>query len=190
MLKLNTTQEIRIVQKILQTDSFIDAGSSRAVFSLSKTKVVKIAIDKEGIQQNLNEIKTFDVFGDDKLARIYAYGEYIIVMERVEHGFDSEDLEYCDEDYDLTEDDIEEIYKIAGFLDSKIGETIDNQQIGFSVERQKWVCYDYGLNLKDHCVSECVSTGLDYYLYKNGTNSVPNLILKNLATKLDIIAKI
>lgn len=83
--RLNIEEEYDIIKYVHEYGEYIGAGSSRAVFGLDRYPefVVKIAIDKEGRQQNDTELRTF--FNTNYgLADIYATGFSIIIMERVE----------------------------------------------------------------------------------------------------------
>lgn len=45
--------------------------------------MIKVAKNRNGIDQNKTEVNRFKAYGSDKLARIIAYSKKIVIMERV-----------------------------------------------------------------------------------------------------------
>lgn len=84
MERLSVFEELAIVRQAKE-GNFLDHGSSRAVFSISDTHVVKVAMDRQGQYQNMREIQAYRNMGEPQgpLAEITGYGKYCVVMEKV-----------------------------------------------------------------------------------------------------------
>lgn len=180
MIKLTTKQEIEILENL---GNFIANGSSRVVYDYNNNYVVKVALDEKGQYQNSVEVRNYHDYGDTHLARIQSYGEYTIVMEKID------ELDCClvvdiweSEDYDefidkkshrhknenIDEDLFYKIQETIGALEEWNGSTEDNYQIGTVGNRI--VAYDYGFeesnfdkcvsNLSDQCDSVLKKVGL------------------------------
>lgn len=108
MRELTRQEEIAIV-KMVQNDKckFIHAGSSRAAYEVSPailtfldlpadTKaIVKITYCIEGMNQTILEVSTYSHDeNQDLLAKIYAYGDFITIQEKVITCDDIEDEWY------------------------------------------------------------------------------------------------
>lgn len=169
MNRLSRVEEYNLIKKAMADDfSFLNNGSSRAVFEIDKDIVIKIAYDKKGQYQNAMEISRFRNFGSEYLATIYSYGKYVVVMEKLD-VLDDETVSYAyDEDFDKikkyagNEYDPEkyilysnEIIKTVDFLNENIGNSYDNYQVGISKDGRV-VSFDYGFDVsnRDICVSE------------------------------------
>lgn len=167
--ELTPKQELELLKITLSKNEFIGCGSSRIVFGLSPKTVIKISIDREGQNQSRTEIDMYKEFGDDYLARVMAHGKHVILMERVEILYDLSAIYrniyfYLENEEDLAINfnmDIEmlhEVHAIFEFLGWELGETEDNNQIGFRLESGTPVCYDYGFVPENY--SDCVSQTL------------------------------
>jgi len=73
---------MKIVQQLLDPKSlravckslkYMDSGSSRRVYRLNKTRVLKVASSKRGFEQNKYEVFVYNSVGDSLVARIYWY---------------------------------------------------------------------------------------------------------------------
>jgi hypothetical protein len=128
MEKLSVQNELRLLEKAMQKNEFLGSGSSRAVYGLDYNTVIKVVADAGGQKQNDMEVQIYNTYKSDKLAKIHAFGKFIIVMERVI----------------LDEQDDDEFYDVQDYLDDITGEHGDNYQIGRALDGRK-VAYDYGL---------------------------------------------
>lgn len=157
-VKLPKHQEIDYLNDILNgVYAEINNGSSRVVYDAGDGMVIKLALEAEGRVQNNKEISMFWQHGDTHLARIYAYGENIIIMEEVDTVY--KDLWEIDYDYvdsggleewtDFTQEEAEDYLETLDFLDEVLGYTSDNGQLGFRHETQSFVSYDYGFDPKN-----------------------------------------
>lgn len=73
MLKLNSYKKrIDYCRRYL---TFLGKGSSRMAFKLNNEKVLKIAINKKGVEQNRTEIKSYNEYYKDILAIIYNFSK-------------------------------------------------------------------------------------------------------------------
>lgn len=139
--KLSINQELKLL-RLLKNAEVLSYGSSRWTFvhPLDKTKVVKLAVGKNALCQNKLEVNTWLKYGDSlPLARIYEYGRFIEVMERMDEIYDDEYYDYAEDD-----DARDQMDSISCKLDSVLGETPDNYQIG--VVNGEWKSYDYGFD--------------------------------------------
>lgn len=90
MIKELTEQEaLEVLEPLLEEDTYIDCGSSRAVYEINwkgRHCVVKIACDREGRLQNRIECGLFECTeGASFLGEIYAkYNDYFHIMEYVQ----------------------------------------------------------------------------------------------------------
>lgn len=114
MKRLNKIEEKQIILKALDVDEYLGKGSSRAVYSLGDGTCVKIANDVRGQFQNKTEIEAFREHGRERLAEIFAYGKYIVVMEQVDAYENIEeivnDFEYAEDNY--YDEEEEHYYKL------------------------------------------------------------------------------
>lgn len=162
MIALSTQEEIKLLKDFVKTNpDFLDNGSSRAVFAYEEGKVIKIAFDEQGCAQNINEVMLFQEQGDKHLATIYAYGKYVIIMEEVEP-------QIIDMAYSLlTPKGISQVEQVLEVLEETFGYTDDNNQIGWSSQKQRYVAYDYGFNTyKDK--NSMVSREVEDYICEYG----------------------
>lgn len=81
MKRLTAKEELEYLKKCESLTS-ISKGSSRIVYKIGD-KVVKIAISSEGLKQNQNEVRCFRDSTSGRLAELYSFGRYIIVMDYV-----------------------------------------------------------------------------------------------------------
>lgn len=184
MKELTIREEYDLLQELLvEEGNFIHNGSSRAVYRLDKNRVLKVAMDRQGRQQNINEINLFRAHGNQHLAEIFAYGKFVVVMEMV----DEQDMDEMMSEYD--EFDNQEVIKIIDFLEWSHGSTDDNFQLGYSMTRDKLVCYDYGYHT-DYENSQLVSGKLYGRLARLGEDGLLQRTSRMLKLLLDKSAKI
>lgn len=165
---LTEQQELYILCQLKELDHD-DNGAARAVyfdvdlpFATDVECVVKLGCGVGGYNQNQAEIKTWLRYGDElPLARIVAYGKFVIVMERVsilpryEHleSWDTEsfiednadDMREYYEDYsdERRESLLSDMWYAACALDEIFDQTADNDQLGLD-RNNRVVAYDYG----------------------------------------------
>lgn len=134
--KLSCNQEAKLLKKLAHLTPIAN-GSSRVVFMHpnDKNKIVKVAIGSNSFRQNKQEIKLWNQLEDDRLARIYEYGRFVIVMERCESCYTEDDINSMD-----YPEDAEAVYY---YLSRFLGHTSDNYQIGVMCDG-RWAAYDYG----------------------------------------------
>lgn len=129
--------------------------------------MVKIAFGAGGMNQNILETSAYENYGSDApIAKIYAVGDVIEIMEVLTLADEAETLredgiEYGDwEDYDdylyntyspvayklLNRALLEEMFNTMWELANYFGQTSDNAQLGLN-EDGEILCYDYGYNL-------------------------------------------
>lgn len=159
-IELTREQEIREIKAAMEDSYYLGNGSSRVVFSIQGGKVIKVAFDKAGQLQNRVEVENYLEFGGKHLAKLHAYGEWIVIQEEVliPMPFYEVNDEY---DYVMSaEYDGERVYEIGGytesmiegafetieFLNENLGWTSDNEQVGIRVDDCSIVSYDYGFN--------------------------------------------
>ena len=84
--RLTKEEERAIIDKYIKDENYLDAGSSRAVYLEDYgAEVVKIALSDEGRMQNKNEVEYYKEHGHTgHFAEIYAYGEFVVIMEYVD----------------------------------------------------------------------------------------------------------
>ena len=84
--RLTKEEEREIISKYIIDENYLDAGSSRAVYLEDYgSEVVKIALSDEGRMQNKNEVEYYKEHGHTgHFAEIYAYGEFVVIMEYVD----------------------------------------------------------------------------------------------------------
>lgn len=157
MKKLDKKQELRVLSNI---KNLISNGSSRAVFRYGKKLIVKVAIDAQGEAQNEREVKIFSSHTTYKgLAKIFAYGKNIIIMEKLDTSKDPDDIsmEPTDEEMDIYD-----------FISVYNNETTDNYQIGYRKDGSA-AAYDYGYISGDN--ETFVSQNLADFLYSRSTEA-------------------
>lgn len=153
VLSLTEEEERAILEYANHHGKFLGAGSSRAVFSLGEDYVVKVAISDEGLLQHsverefYVELAEYDLFAD-----LYATGRTVNICERLTRLDELEDVNES-----LFIDTVSELNDITDYDGG------DNEQIGFSPKRGKWVAYDYGYN-NDYCHEELVGC-MDEWVY-------------------------
>lgn len=184
MKELTIREEYDLLQELsVEEGNFIHNGSSRAVYLLDKNRVLKVAMDRQGRQQNTNEINLFRAHGNQHLAEIFAYGKFVVVMEMVdEQDIDEMVFEYEDADN-------QEVVDVIDFLERSHGSTDDNFQLGYSTTRNKLVCFDYGYHT-DYENSQLVSHRLYSQLAKLGEDGLLQRTSRMLKLLLDKSAKI
>jgi hypothetical protein len=180
-IKRLTFQEALGILDGISEDDFIGHGSSRAVYSVyyqGKECVMKIALDRQGRNQNVLEMKLYAEHADSgHLADIYArYSNVFMICEKVtvydedfvidvtEYGSDAGDeaAYHCSEDgecgtvwesYDFRSAEqcqkiIDDVREVYNFLCEYQGDTSDNCQIGCA-DNGKAVAYDYGYDTSE-----------------------------------------
>ncbi len=136
--KLSNVQERKLLSRLMNCKP-LSRGSSRVVFvdPRDSHRVVKVAVGATSLCQNKVEVQLWKDYGDEnRLARIYEYGVFCIVMERMQECYDDD---YCMEDdknYELFRD-------FAYWLAKIVGDTSDNYQIGLNFNGE-FKIYDYG----------------------------------------------
>lgn len=202
--RLTKQEEMDILREAFKYNHFIDNGSSRAVYKLNESQVIKVAFDDAGKKQNANELAFYEE-NSSICAPIYAYGEYILVSglmikdlrdilenawEEVYYGDDDDLIDdmhnyIFNEEEDLLKDmykdsQIEEALNIIDIANGINGTTVDNTQIGVFADDSVRL-YDYGFIVDvDNLIGD-----IDGYLYENGTYGlllkIVRLIMKTLS---------
>lgn len=190
--------EIQILKEVLELDEIIGNGSSRIVMAGGDEIVVKIAFDEKGRTQNEVEYHTWCEFGHTGiLAEVFALGQNIIIMERVEE-LDIEELYnavdyYFAYDDNFTEEELiedygtavkdeklfnfgEKISQIKSLLDDMLGTTSDNFQIGETPDGYK--SYDFGFISGNYDIS--VSDTLHEKISEHGRTKMIKLLIQEL----------
>ena len=174
--KLSLTQERALLRKLLNAN-MINNGSSRIVFidPRDSNRIIKLAIGSYAFRQNKREVKLWKAYQDDRFARIYEYGRYCIVMERVYHEFDQ------DSDWDD-----ENASDLIQWLNDEFCESSDNEQIG-QREDGTWTCFDYGFNPCEDSTPQCgEACSIGYRRIKSYILEAINILREKLpATKID-----
>lgn len=132
---LLTPEDEELIIRHLTKKDFIDNGSSRAVYSLGESFVVKLAMSTGGITQNEVEYG-FYMNNRGPFATMFAHGKLMNIMEYVEDCSFYDAYDY-DEESDTAEV-IEILNEITGI------DTADNGQLGISSITGELVAYDYG----------------------------------------------
>ena len=158
--KLSVCQEIKLLRQ-LKNCKIISNGSSRLVVidPRDSKKVVKIAVGAWSFRQNKFEVGLWNLLNDERLATIYEYGRFVIVMERMDETFDDDTIMNSGFDEEV----VNEASKIAYWLNMRLGETADNWQLG--LVNGKWKSYDYGFDPEADSGFQCGSAS-----YVNGRN--------------------
>lgn len=158
--KLNKQEEKAIIGEIINKEllafksALLGYGTSRAVFSYGKDKVVKIALDEGGITQNRNELNFVRTFGDEYVASIFAYSDNILIAEKLVAVYDGNDIEdayWYYNDYGESDNsdggfsgrELADIVDTVDFINNAIDYTTDNYQLGED-KHGKFKAYDYG----------------------------------------------
>lgn len=138
-IKLTKEQEIEILRYVWEHEQFIGSGTTRAVFTFKDKYVVKIGISEEGVLQNEVERSFYKAhWGTGLFATLYATGMFVNIAERLVSNDECED-----------EDTFCEVVEALNDVTDYDGG--DNEQIGWSKERECWVAYDYGYDSEhDH----------------------------------------
>lgn len=162
MRRLTKVEEKQIILKALEVDEYLGEGSSRAVYSLGDGTCVKIANDIRGQFQNKTEIEAFKEHGRERLAEIFAYGKYIVVMEQVdayENIYEIVcDFEYAEDNYYGEEEEHYARLRANGlcsddegwepFPDFSLQDTVvdglDASQYKQILELKNWMDYNFG----------------------------------------------
>jgi hypothetical protein len=182
MKKLSVKEEYDLLKSVLDKEhSFIHNGSSRAVFLLPDSRVLKVAMDKQGRRQNANEVYVYGKEGNQSLAEIYAYGNFIVVMELVdEHSMEyCQDIYYECEELKYTDKEYLEVVDAIELLEEYNGSTDDNFQMGTSRNTGRIVAFDYGYS-KEYNHGEIVSGTFADTVDYNG----PEYIIENTMSRL------
>ena len=151
--KLSNLQERKLL-KLLKNAQPIGSGSSRLVFidPRDSKRVVKVAIGAASFRQNKLEVKLWNETQSSYLARIYEYGKFVVVMERVVETYDEDSF------YDSYDSDNTDLFRlgeeVVSWLGSQLGSTADNYQIGLT-ENDEWKAYDYGFDPEEPVHNQC-----------------------------------
>lgn len=190
---LTWNEEKTILNELMESGVYVDSGSSRIVFEFEEGAVsadteaifnrlgvdidncvIKVALTHAGLNQSELEVNTWLEHSDANfLAPIYAYGQLITIMARVEDlGDEMVAFLYDMNDYNSVEEyledgrnetiyrDWEDIFRVDPklasdrFIDTQyeldniLGSTNDNEQVGVYFEDGEFyiVAYDYGFN--------------------------------------------
>lgn len=192
--RLTWNEEKTILNELMESAEYIGSGSSRLVFSFEDFErvplgveaifdrlgvdaedcVIKVALTHAGLNQSELEVNTWLENSDANfLAPIYAYGQLITIMKRVE-VLDDDNVEFLYDmsNYNSVEEYLEDTDDEASYgdwedlvgvnpklasdrfietqneLDNLLGSTTDNEQVGVYIEEGQFyvVAYDYGFN--------------------------------------------
>jgi hypothetical protein len=158
MEKLTIQNELRVLQKAFTKNEYIGKGSSRAVYGLDEKTILKVVADSGGKLQNKLEAETYAKHKSDKLAKIYAVGKFILVMERVN---------LIDDYDDYNDDDEREFNTVQDYLNCITGTHGDNYQIGKSLDGHM-KAYDYGYTTIKNIEQYEMIGDIGYYLSRYG----------------------
>lgn len=180
MEKMNTRQELSIIRQAMTMSSYIDAGSSRAVYDLKNGFVLKVAFTSEGQEQNKTEVRLYEEMKNSIFATIAEYGKYSVVMEKVEtySMFEMCDASCGDNNKVIRkygQGIVDQIQSVISKLNDILGNTFDNYQIGF--RNGQVVAYDYGYDVQ--CRNKNVGK-----IYKDVDRFGPIGLLKELEKKI------
>lgn len=153
--KLSNLQERKLL-KSLKNAKLIGNGSSRLVFIHPRYSsfVVKVAVGANSFRQNKLEVKLWNETQSKHLARIYAYGKFVVIMERMVSTYD-EDSFY--EEYNEDGEDAEFYHRgidVINWLEERLGSSGDNYQIGVNGFNE-WKAYDYGFDPEIGAREQC-----------------------------------
>lgn len=192
-------EERELVNYLIENENeyeLLGNGSSRVVFSNSSLSFVfKMALSEEGCTQNDIEVNLYMEQGATNFAKIYAYSDFIIVMEKVDVIKSDFYLQPDKRPYGLTLEDIDSVVEWANDV---IGYTEDNEQVGIRTIRLEntveasIVLYDYGYLPYDEQDRNLVGNlrGLDYSNNFNLGNLLKFVVewsvKENLPTSRDI----
>lgn len=197
LVELTTQEQRDILEYCKKNASYIGRGSSRATFEFKEFPdiVIKIVVDSKGEYQKDKEIEIYKTLGSEYLTRIYAYGDYFAICEKVEPFDHDEVISYVsgyledwfvEEELIFTEDDICQIQNVVEELEEELGETSDNCQLGRSVVDGRIVSYDFGYESGSNSYS--VSDQLSYvYRFFENANMLFNYLLNEVETDYGFI---
>lgn len=171
LVELTAQEQHDILQYCKDNTVYMGRGSSRATFEFKEFSdiVIKIVVDSKGEYQKDKEIEIYKTLGSQCLTRVYAYGDYFAICEKVEPFDHDEVISYVsdyledwfiEEESIFTKDDICQIQNVVEELDEELGETSDNCQLGRSVVDGRIVSYDFGYESGSNSYS--VSDQLSY----------------------------
>ena len=216
--KALTISEERMVLDLLKDAGFYDNGASRCVFECSDEiarylgicaddYIIKLACGMGGIRQTEAEVECYLNNPDAPLAKIFAYGRYVEVMERVEIEEDFRDFaEECCEDWGVpyetfydyncngsedegySDDDdrrAEEAYDVIIQLHEIFGHTADNGQLGRD-KNGYLVAYDYGFIAGNGCDGQ-TSEVADYMYNDVQRNAYIDAVIKLLDESIEML---
>lgn len=180
MRVLSKREERRILRNVLRKMKFMESGSSRIVVPFGKDKIVKVALQEQSLEQNKNEIEIYKEYAEIlPLGKIYAYGERVILMERLYDPFYFYNEGTCqtiNEDYNLEdyyfefEDHlVETVENIVEYFQDIQGYTGDNWQLGVD-KNGNFKSYDYGYTTRKS--------------FGEQVGSISSISIKNLENKI------
>lgn len=197
LVELTTQEQRDILEYCKKNASYIGRGSSRATFEFKEFPhiIIKIIVDAKGEYQKNKEIEIYKMFGNEFLTTIYAYGDYFTICEKVD-VFDSDELERSFYEYNwtgtiedatnFTQDDMSRVQDVVEALESELGGTPDNLQIGRSLVDGRVVSYDFGYEAGSNRYS--VSHQLSYvYGFFENANMLFNYLLNEVETDYGFI---
>lgn len=127
---LTKEEELAILHQLEEAD-YLGCGTTRATYMWQDKYVVKIGVAEQGATQNEVEFGFYqDHWTSGRFATLYAHGQFINVMERLVNLDDAEEEEF-----------VECVDELNWMTDYDGG---DNEQVGWSKEREMWCAYDYG----------------------------------------------
>lgn len=151
MKVLTIDEERELLEEIANGEiKGIDSEMSRLVYGIDDDLIVKVAIGPGGLKQNENEVSAFGDYPFYPIARIYAYGQTCLIMERLDHCGRYDDCYYVDEYLDGDSDRVDQI---VVDLETINGDTSDNFQLGLT-KNGDLVAYDYGFISSISCNSQ------------------------------------
>lgn len=177
--KLTIKQEENIINKLLRDGvAHIGYGSSRVVFPYGKDKVIKIALTREGFNQNKAELNTYtNCDRENTLADVFCYGNIMLISEKCELVVDADSGEYenyLSDLYDNGENDVAQtLEETISYLEENLGVTDDNFQLGRN-RKGFIVSLDYGFvpDSEDEQVGN-----MDEITFSNSDKEILNLAL-------------
>lgn len=151
MKRLTIAQELEIIKNIKNGEyMFLDAGSTRATFAMDDSRVVKLTVEEDYVAQNMNEIEIAAKDNGVHTTKIYEYGKYIIIAERVEpiylsdyeFDYEKDGVDVEDEDRLYNKDILRQGNEVTNFLEG-LDICPDGEQYGLTKDGRV-VSYDYG----------------------------------------------
>lgn len=198
LVELTTQEQRDILQYCKENTTYMGRGSSRATFEFKEFPdiVIKIIVDSKGEYQKDKEIQIYETLGSQFLTKIYAYGDYFAICEKVE-PFHLDDVicyltDYygggdIEEDSIFTEDDMAQIQNVVEELECELGETSDNCQLGRSLVDGRIVSYDFGYESGSNSYSVSDQLGSVCRFFREEPNMLFGYLLNEVETDCGFI---